>query len=400
MKSKIHKGDSLEVMKRFKSNFFDSIVTDPPYGLKFMGQEWDDVIPAKEYWEEMLRVAKPGAILFSFGGTRTYHRLMVNIEDAGWFIKDCICWLDGEGFPKSLNISKAIDKQKGIKRKVIGKHPQPAHMQNVVAMGSGWQPEPDLTVATSKEAKEWDGYGTALKPAFEPIILAMKPLDGSFVENALKWGVAGLKIDECRILTEGSDKEKHLKEWERFQSKNARGNTVGDMGLHDVDLSAYVKDGRFPANLILSEQGKKELDKQTGKVDQARNENGRIGNNSDSYKASAYQFTNSKSFHFDDGGSVSRFFYCCKANKRERQGYNNHPTLKPRKLIEYLCRLSKTPTGGRVLDPFMGSGTTGIACLNTGRSFVGIEREDEYFEIAKKRLERKLEIMELQQENE
>ena len=219
MKVKLYRGDCLEVMKRFKRNFFDSVITDPPYALNFMNHGWDEFIPAVEYWEEMLRVSKPGAILFSFGGTRTYHRLMCNIEDAGWQIKDCLCWLQGEGFPKSLSIGKF--------------------------------------------EKSFVGYGTCLKPAWEPIIFAMKPLEGTYEHNAKKWKVAGLNIDDCRVSVNGKDKEKHLKEWDRFQSGNAKGNIVGNMGLKNVDLSAYRKEGRFPANLILGERGKKELDRAT-----------------------------------------------------------------------------------------------------------------------------------------
>src|SRR5208283_5151130 len=202
-------GDCLLVMKNMKENSIDSIVTDPPYGLKFMSKEWDHGIPGIEFWKEALRVCKPGAHLLAFGGTRTHHRLMVAIEDAGWEIRDCLGWLYGSGFPKSLDVSKAIDKAVGAKREVIGLYKTPEGEQTLSTYNN-WQDEslkngtqerrvPEITSPTTDLAKQWQGWGTALKPAFEPIILARKPLGGTVAENVKKWGTGALNIDYCRV---------------------------------------------------------------------------------------------------------------------------------------------------------------------------------------------------------
>lgn len=324
----IHHGDCLKVMKTFEANSIDSIVTDPPYGLEFMGKEWDHGIPGVPFWAEMLRVAKPGAMLLAFGGTRTHHRLMVAIEDAGWKIRDCLMWLYGSGFPKSMDISKAIDKSVGAARKVIGKKRHPTLRKGRLTKGRGafhaddLDPEWDITEPATDDAKKWNGWGTALKPAWEPIVLAMKPLEGTYVANALEHGVAGLNIDGCRIsFAEGENNPSAERESESL--------------------------GRWPANVILDEVAGELLDQQT---------------------------------------DASRFYYCAKARKKEKGSDNKHPTVKPLALMEYLVRLTMTPTVGVVLDPFAGSGTTLVACKNVGRPFIGIEQSEEYIPIIKKRL--------------
>jgi DNA modification methylase len=378
------------LLRLLPDNSIDSIITDPPYGLSFMGKKWDYDVPSVEVWKECLRVAKPGAILLSFAGTRTYHRMAVNIEDAGWEIRDCIMWVYGSGFPKSLNIGKAVDKLQGNEREVVGTKETGADNPN----GKGtmqlskktFTDENGKTVFNlTKGDSEWKGYGTALKPACEPICVAMKPLDGTFAQNAEKWGVAGLWIDGGRVEAE----PELAKNWNRKQSQSAKeGRNSMHGGLDTIDLRAYTPSGRFPANII--HDGSDEV----------------VG-----------LFPESKS------GSAARFFYCAKASKAERNmgceglsdklkltqmrsangangtgeknfegGFqdqvmkNHHPTVKPLALMEYLCKLTKTPTGGIVLDPFMGSGTTGLACMKTGRTFIGIEREAEYAEIAKARI--------------
>lgn len=347
--------DCLTAMKQLEDNSVDSIVTDPPYHLTsivkrfgkegsapaqfgtdgayaraskgFLGKEWDggDISFRTEIWEECLRVLKPGGHLLSFSHSRTYHRMAVAIEDAGFEIRDQIMWVYGSGFPKSYNIGKAIDKLQGNERDVVGEKVRgdiekakencvgyladPANRNNTKSFGYG-------THTITKGNSQYEGWGTALKPAHEPIVMARKPFKGSVAENVLKYGTGGINIDESRI-----------------------GN--------EVEL-----EGRWPANIIFDEEAGKILDEQSSEA--------------------------------------SRFFYCPKANKKDRneglQVNSSHPTVKPTKLMEYLIKLV-TPKNGIVLDPFMGSGSTGKAAIKNNFGFIGIEREKEYFEIAKNRIE-------------
>jgi site-specific DNA-methyltransferase (adenine-specific) len=350
---KIIHGDCVEVMKTFLDNYVTTIITDPPYGLAFMGKEWDDFgTDLKKFQEwariwavEAFRVAKPGATLLCFGGTRTFHRLACGLEDAGWQIKDVLMWLHGQGFPKSLDISKAIDKLKGAEREIICKHPHPAGSKgNTFPLNQ----ECYITAPATQEAKEWEGYGTALKPAYEPIILAIKPTDGSYANNALKWGVAGLNIDKGR-----------------------------------------TPKGRFPANVILDEQSAELLDKQSGISKSGNFSKGSIRHYSIWNSTKGQGIKCNAPDNYGDKGGASRFFYCAKASKSERtvngQAENNHPTVKPLELIKYLVKLA-TPPNGLVLDPFVGSGTTCVACKILGYDCIGIEKELNYIEIANKRL--------------
>lgn len=321
-------GDCLEQMKSLEDSSIDSVVTDPPYGLKFMGKKWDHSVPSIEIWREVLRVLKPGGHVLSFGGTRTYHRMAVAIEDAGFEIRDQLQWLYGSGFPKSHNLP--------------------------------------------------GGIGTALKPANEPIVLARKPLIGTVAKSVEMFGTGGLNIDASRIETkdpvwkvQASDKQSDS----LMVFKDNPGMGSNSMFKNKGGRTGDTR-GRWPANIILDETAAEML------------------------------------------GEPSRFFYVSKASKRERNagleevvkqkqgarpnskdttgkfadhdhrpcGGNNHPTVKPIKLMEYLIKLI-TPSGGTVLDPFMGSGTTGIACKNLGFEFIGIEMSEEYFSIAKMRIE-------------
>ncbi len=369
--------DCNKAMIRIKSNTIDTIITDPPYGLKFMNKKWDYEIPSIECFKRMLRIAKPGAFLLCFGGTRTYHRMACNIEDAGWQIRDCIMWLYGSGFPKSFNISKAIDKAKGKKRKRIADNPNArnTHGKNPISMQSSPNSKAEgITVPASKTAQLWDGWGTGLKPAFEPIIVAMKPLDGTFAHNAEEHGVSGFHIDGARIGT-SSDTQ-----------------------------------GRWPANIILDKEAGLMLDKRSGYTKKGKYTPANFIHYSDTL--------NKSGAHYGDPGGASRFFYCAKASKKERNAgcehlkkthhtdrtkkhgpggdnpsnstnkpkKNFHPTVKPLDLMRYLCKLTQTPTGGLVLDPFMGSATTGLACKLEGRHFIGIEKDPEYYKIAKLRI--------------
>lgn len=413
------------------------------------GKKWDYDVPSVEFWKEALRVLKPGGMALIFAGSRTQHRMAVNIEDAGFELRDTIMWVYGSGFPKSHDISRAIDKlpkatprlkefasllkkkriEKGISisqadkiitggstmysflegRNIDGVKkiypPNKKHYENICRefgiigwsdivdnnllengveegnfgyqkSGKRWEKDRKLYTTTTNEAKQWEGYGTALKPAYEPIIIAMKPIEGTYAENALKHGVAGLNIDGGRVET--------TKRTPASPSKNEGSKVFGKYAPKTGEESGYNPNiGRFPANLI--HDGSEEVEAlfpETGKSTGGRANQ----TTSDKYGEYANRFEK-RDPGFGDSGSASRFFYCAKASKKDRGEGNNHPTVKPLSLMRYLAKLIKTPTGGVVLDPFMGSGTTGVACLLEGRDFIGIEREEEYYNIAKNRIE-------------
>ena len=336
---KIIHGDCLDVMRTMDDNYIDFIVCDPPYGLNFMGKDWDGCIPAIEIWAEALRICKPGAMVAAFGGSRTHHHLMLAIEGSGWEIRDVIMWITGQGFPKSHNFGK-------------------------------------------KMGEEWKGFGTALKPAYEPIILAMKPLDGTFAQNAENWGVGGINIDESRIGT-GGTKRSHQAEYPKNEDGTEDRSKHWARTGHSIESNGL---GRWPSNLILNEESAEQLDQMTG-------------------------------------NNVSRFFYCAKASRSERnaglegmplkeachrmndslvrmesgcatgkraeqsKNQNTHPTVKPIALMKYILKLLAPPGNPICLDPFCGSGSTLIAAKELGISCIGIEKEEEYVEIARKRSE-------------
>ena len=371
----IYHGDCLSIFEFFiPDNSVDAIVCDPPYGLSFMGKKWDYDVPSVDVWRECLRVLKPGGHLLAFAGTRTQHRMAVNIEDAGFEIRDMIAWVYGSGFPKSRDVSKDMDRLAGVEREVVGKINAPGMARTNVEQGAQGR-----TVYTfdklggpiSEPARRWQGWGTALKPALEPITMARKPLVGTVAENVLAHGTGALNIDGCRVGTET-----------RTNASKPRADRNGFVDGFVCGTKSQTHDhGRWPANLI--HDGSEEP---TGLL-----------------------------------GDAARFFYCAKASKADRdeglEGFekrvinvtnghgrgavntskggdglrenrpraNTHPTVKPTDLMRYLCRLV-TPPGGTVLDPFMGSGSTGKAALLEGFQFIGIEREAEYVEIAKARM--------------
>jgi len=401
-------GDCRERLKDLPDCSVDSIVTDPPYELGFMGKSWDasGVAYDVEVWQECLRVLKHGGHLLSFGGSRTYHRMACAIEDAGFQIRDQIMWVYGSGFPKSLNISKAIDKAAGAEREVTGE-------RRGVVKGTGgrynWHTDEASTGQTiiqdtapaTAEAKEWDGWGTALKPAHEPIVLARKPLVGTVANNVLKYGVGGINIDRCRVGNESVQTNRY----------NAKGDMTSFHGSQAGNsYVSNIHEGRFPANFI--HDGSDEVlelfpDTKGGTWNTTK---GARHFNNDGEPTG---YATSKS----DGstGSAARFFYCAKASKKDRNegldGFaekrpdertttgmgtfdekgvakqaNHHPTVKPTDLMRYLCRLI-TPPNGTVLDPFTGSGSTGKAAVLEGFSFIGVEQSEEYIAIAKARIE-------------
>ena len=404
-------GDCLEVLRTLPDNSVDSVVTDPPYGLSFMGKRWDYDVPNAKVWAECLRVLKPGGHLLAFAGTRTQHRMAVRIEDAGFEIRDMIAWVYGSGFPKSLDVSKALDKinaeagrlhkftewmrSTGVTAKRInaatgtfmashyltaGSQPAiptpdlwaiirpmcgdvPAWVDELVARiaaerevvgqvtkarsTSGASALPtiggetvyqswSITAPATDAARQWQGWGTALKPALEPITVARKPLIGTVAENVLAHGTGALNVDGCRVGMET-----------RYNAPaTAAAGTFNCSPGSGESYTGKEVQGRWPANLI--HDGSDEVVGLTG--------------------------------------DAARFFYCAKASKADREANNNHPTVKPTALMQYLCRLV-TPPGGVVLDPFMGSGSTGKAAALEGFDFIGIEREAEYLAIAEARID-------------
>lgn len=414
-------GDCLEKMKDIPSESVDSIVTDPPYELGFMGKSWDNTGIANnvEMWSECLRVLKPGGHLLAFSGTRTYHRMASAIEDAGFEVRDMIEWVYGSGFPKSLNIGKAVDKLQGNERKELG-------MVRRTGKESGTYGAMKGNNMETKGTSEWEGWGTALKPAHEPICMARKPLaEKTVAENVLRYGTGGINIDESRVDVADSEKVKQ-------EGHIRKGNVVGDsrtsVAAGQFGDGAFVAgtdltNGRFPANLIHdnSEEVRECFpETKSGRFKEAREE--RSGDSLNSWKNNSLGGGDAPD-NYGDSGNASRFFksivYQAKASKSERnkgcEGLeenftteqnkwtendyrkgdgektvsptkNNHPTVKPIALMEYLIKMV-TPKGGVVLDPFMGSGSTGVACKQLDRNFIGIEKDREYFEIAKNRIE-------------
>jgi len=365
-------GDCLTSLHKIPSDSVDSIVTDPPYGLNFMGKKWDYDIPSVEIWSECLRVLKPGGHMLAACGTRTQHRMVVNIENAGFEIRDVITHLYGQGFPKSQNISIAIDKQMGVMR----------HRGKVQTAGAGDREDIQGTTgaaefekhkAITPEAKQWSGWGSALKPANEPICLARKPMSESTIaNNVLKHGTGGLNIDASRIGTEGSRTNASAPKAER------NGFVKGFVGGTETVIHDQ---GRFASNVILDEEAGKLLDEQSG-----QNQSG--GKRGKSYITEAKSMFGNVSKGgscISDSGGASRFFYCAKSSKSDRGESNVHPTVKPIKLMEYLIKLITQPNGV-VLDPFMGSGTTGIAAKKNGFRFIGMEMQTEYMAIAENRI--------------
>lgn len=423
-------GDVAEVLPTLEPASFDAVLCDPPYGISFMGRNWDHGVPSAAAWRDVLRVLRPGAPLVAFGGTRTYHRLVVGIEDAGFEIRDCLMWLYASGFPKSLDLSKAIDKAAGATREVVGARPihyadTPSGYGSVSAAGSsrpfrGWAYDHDGELSTGKpitapatpEAAAWSGYGTALAPSYEPAVLAMAPLAGTFAANALAHGVGGLNIDGCRISADAA-------EFYSATGKLRSGPTTGTGyagGLKATETKPPHEAGRWPKNLILGDGVPALLDQSTG------------GNESRFFmtcSGSVARVTSESTPPIWGPGAsgYARFKYTAKVSRREREAgcealpllaagevcqdetglhspraganrtggaRNHHPTLKPIALTTYLARLLLPPYTGRprrILCPFSGAGSEMIGALLAGwDEVVGIEREPDYARIAEQRL--------------
>ena len=379
--------DCIKHLKTIEDNYFDSVVTDPPYELGFMGKIWDStgIAFTTELWKEVYRTLKPGGYLLSFSASRNYHRMAVAIEDSGFEIRDQIMWIYGSGFPKSANLGKAIDKKQGNKRIKTGqiktharKGVAVAEERTAINAGSfGQEVEEELTVGTS----DWEGWGTALKPAHEPIVMARKPLsEKTIAENVLKHGTGGINIDESRVETE--DKTQRVNRGVEWGVRN-------DKSGNEPKVYGSTK-GRYPANVIHdgSEEvleGFPETKGRHGMTQHGSGTNTKYGK----FARTEQSFVNDG---VGDSGSAARFFYCSKVSKKERNigqstdGKNNHPTVKPVALMKYLITLI-TPKGGKVLDPFNGSGSTGMACVELGYEYTGCELDPDYIEISKVRIE-------------
>ena len=381
-------GDCLDVLSSVGDCSVDSVVCDPPYGLSFMGKRWDYDVPSVAIWRECLRVLKPGGYLLAFAGSRTQHRMAVNIEDAGFEIRDMIAWVYGSGFPKSHNVSCSIDKMAGHGNRGRAIPTVGSYQASDVDQENKLTSNPvGPYVAKTDEAKKWAGYGSALKPSIEPITVARKPLDGTIAENVLKWGTGAMNIDGCRVPMDQGDFDKLSRGVDAIRE---RGGSMDNSWKNSSDLSGANPAnplGRWPANFI--HDGSQEV------LDLFPDAKGGSWVNTDG----ARHFNNNgkKTGHVASGrsdasnGSAARFFYCSKSNKKDRNEglaegeVSNHPTVKPTDLMRYLCRLVTQP-GGVVLDPFMGSGTTGKAAMREGFEFIGCEMDLEYYKIATARI--------------
>ena len=418
----LHLGDCLDVLKTLPDASVDAVVTDPPYELGFMGKRWDasGIAYNVSLWTETLRVLKPGGHLLSFGGTRTYHRMACAIEDAGFEVRDSLHWIYGSGFPKSLDVSKAIDKAAGAEREILGVSPN--DRASKVKGGRGFDKALDkgqahepvlLTAPATDAARQWDGWGTALKPAHEPVVVARKPLVGTVAANVQQHGTGALNIDGCRVGTtdklgggHASSGQQMTGGWRRPWMDDAEA-VAANAARSRAAVEKAEQFGRWPPNILLShtpECGEAcaedcavaEMDRQSGVAKPKPRREGVRGGNGFGMFDDAKSAAASGVWPEDAGGGASRFFpvfrYQAKASRSERErGLNEgqkatHPTVKPVELMRWLVRLV-TPPGGVVLDPFTGSGTTGVAATLEGARFIGIEREAEYHAIATARIQ-------------
>ena len=363
-------GDCAERLRELEPESVDAVVTDPPYGLGFMGKSWDHAVPSADVWREVLRVLRPGGHMVAFFGSRTYHRGAVAIEDAGFEIRDQMMWIYGSGFPKSLNVAIAIDKQAGAmahrstRLDVVGNRAQGEDVERAVGIPAH---EP-----ITEDAKRWNGWGTALKPAHEPIVLARKPFRGTVARNVLEHGTGAINVEACRVRTDDS-----------LARPYGGGNQIyGSSGMERGARTGEGLIGRWPANVM--HDGADDVLEHVPRSDSTPyRENVAAGD--------VLPLSTRTAGGFSDSGSAARFFYTAKASADDRNGgiparmKNRHPTVKPVDLMRWLVRLI-APPGGVVLDPFMGSGSTGKAAMLEGFDFVGCELDPVHAEIAELRI--------------
>ena len=421
-------GDCLEILPTLAGDLVDSIVTDPPAGISFMGKEWDHNKGGRDEWikwmsEVMIeakRTLKPGGHALVWALPRTSHWTGMALENAGFEVRDCVYHIFGSGFPKSLNIALAIDKELGL----TGNRGTAINMS-----GKGDREDIETSVSKkngklkeaynnpiSEQAKQYSGYGTALKPAVECWWLVRKPISEKTVaQNVVKWGVGGINIDECRIEYASEYDAKHQADIARGQDNATNGTFFGGKGKSVA--STHTPTGRFPANVIHdgSEEVVRIFPQAEGCKPHLINASQETEESNKEKGWGSISVPKNKFAGFDDAGSAARFFYCAKPSQSERNDgvegetrgeapasarskpaegrksalgkprANHHPTVKAQALMNYLIKLI-TPKGGTVLDPFMGSGSTGVACRNLGMNFIGIEKEQEYLDIARKRI--------------
>ena len=427
----LYHGSMLDMQDVISKDSIDAIVTDPPYELGFMGKSWDNsgIAFQKETWKKCLDVLKPGGYMLAFGGSRTFHRIACAIEDAGFEIRDTIMWVYSTGFPKSMNIGLAVDKKMGVESKSVGTRKQSGAKfkltQELIDNG-GFNDSNRTEYEVYEAHNEWKGWGTALKPAYEPVIIARKPCEGSTIDNVLEHGVVGINIDECRISLNGGKKT-------HGGCKTRKDNTS-----HLSFKSGCVKKednsvGRFPANLILT-YGESDYEEVCGGFP-VGGKNGSISKPYEKNNIIYGKYGECNTFSsYDDSGSAARYYYCAKASKKDRDeglealetkyrgmsnqakaelergnnGFdgnentiglnrvvarkNDHPCVKPTELMQYLIRLV-TPNGGTILDPFNGAGSTGKAVMyenkerNKDYNYIGIELDEHYLEISKGRID-------------
>lgn len=454
---KVTTGDCLDLMRELPDNSIDSVITDPPYGLSnhstedvseclacwikgepytqskkgFMGKAWDGWVPGPEVWKECYRVLKPGGTILCFAGSRTQDLMGMALRLSGFEISDAIVWNFGQGFPKSHNISKALDKQAGsageiepLKRgweRLVSQAPNGVRNNNGL-WGNESGRNPHTTLPSTELAKQFDGYGTALKPSYEIILMGRKPCDGTFAQNAEKWGLAGLNIDGGRIALEEGDDTKRVVGGHKT---SYIGGTLDKN--YPIELQANRDNGRWPANTILScfceDEANHDADcpvrimdeqsdgasrffycakpsrkeKEAGLEGFIPQERFQQGNYSQSPVCSVCNKTFNGTNNHDECGENTMVY---KSKEENKVSKNIHPTCKPVSLMRYLCKLTRPPHGGIVLDPFTGSGTTGIAAILEDRDFIGFELSQEYADIANARIEhhRKLNIKDYDEE--
>lgn len=402
----LHTGNNIDVMRTFEDNSFDAVITDPPYGIDFLGKSWDANTGALETYQECLRVLKPGGYLLAFSAARTYHHLAYTLEVAGFEIRDQLMWLYASGFPKAQDIGRAIQKRLGVEE--YNEVFDDGSKSKSLDYGMKKSKTNKQIVATSPEAKQWAGWKTALKPAHEPICMARKPFKGSTIDNVLKHGVGALNIDATRVEVAEDEMESFQGNWDRVNAGMAEyskldgtvGHGAGQLADQMKDITGYKPEGRFPSNVLGEVEGyqkyfycpkvsRKErhmgFEDLTGIITQEDMLKEMGGHYIDAPINQNIWLPHTGNIYIH--GLKEEYIKWCKKNNKETGSMgNNHPTVKPVELMKYLIKLV-TPANSRVLDPFNGSGSTGMAAVELGHEYVGIDLDPNYIEIARRRIE-------------